>query len=420
MIAYRKGCCGLPVILHCAGTTWPSGILPALLSACIGLIFDRIAHLDKVISDEEVFLDNPYPFQLFAFLVGFVMVFRTNFAYQRWWEALDAVQRMGAKWFDGACMTIAFDAPGDVNSPFLVGGRAPQKPSEPNQTGREHAEFMQEILHLFSLLHALALQHLRCDPDLRNLQVQKILAITDELPSSVKGLAQPTPEISVPTCGLGAHGLVAFSEARIKGKHQLQKLKILGSLRPEELVLLDACTRHSQAPTLARVAMVQGWIMRRLLCRQKHESRGDMGKTSPPILSRLCHVIADGHLGFNQASKVVIVPFPFEYHNIIRLFLWIYAFTVPFVVNSNVFTTPARFTLTFLVVWAYFALCKVGDNLEDPFLPYDDNELPLQSIQQGFNARLLTLRTIPAKPVRSVMGTKESAAVVEGHAADGG
>eukprot|EP00971_Amphidinium_carterae_P115643 2290796-Amphidinium_carterae.1 len=37
-------------------------------------------------------------FQLFAYLLGFVIVFRTQLAYQRYWEAVGALQAMAAKW----------------------------------------------------------------------------------------------------------------------------------------------------------------------------------------------------------------------------------------------------------------------------------------------------------------------------------
>jgi len=357
-------------------------------------VLSQVGYVDAYVSDKAAFIDNPYPFQLFAYMVGFVMVFRTNFAYQRYWEALDALQRMGAKWLDGACMAVAFDAPGDVRSPFLVGDGQPEEPREGKETGRTHVEFYEEIVHLFSLLHALALQHLRCDPDLRNLDVHTNGRLSGAPTSPVKGFAKAFAEDFARQAN---EGLTAFSEVHVRNQHQLQKLRILGTVLPEELVLLDACTRQAHAPTLARVAMVQGWIMRRLLSRQKYESRGDTGKTSPPIVSRLYQVIADGHMGFSQASKVVTVPFPFPYHNMIRIFLWIFALTVPLVINSKVFHDAARFCLNFMAVWAYFSLCEVGDNLEDPFLPYDVNELPLQTIQQGFNARLAALHAVPAQ-----------------------
>merc|ERR1712187_197057 len=126
---------------------------------------------------------------------------------------------------------------------------------------------------------------------------------------------------------------------------------------------------------------------------------GDTKATSPPILSRFYQVVSDGHLGFSQAAKVADTPFPFPYHNLIRIFLWMYAFYVPFVINAKVLESGFRFVINFLAVWSYFALCQVGDNLEDPFLPYDPNELPLQDIQYSFNVRLSSLSFVPKRNV---------------------
>lgn len=136
--------------------------------------------------------------------------------------------------------------------------------------------------------------------------------------------------------------------------------------------------------------------MRRLISRQKHEP-AEMGKTSPPILSRLYQVISDGHLAFSQACKTAETQFPFPYHNLIRVFLCLFLLTVPFVINAKILHIPARFVLNFITVGAYFALCQVGDNLEDPFMPYDPNELPLVAIQHQYNAKLLSLGIVPSQ-----------------------
>mmetsp|Transcript_49524 Transcript_49524/g.105923 ORF Transcript_49524/g.105923 Transcript_49524/m.105923 type:complete len:431 (+) Transcript_49524:57-1349(+) len=394
MIVYKKGYWGFFILLHFAGTSWPAGIVPGLFSAIMGFVLSKVAAIDETVSDKERFLNNPYPFQLFAYLVGFVMVFRTNFAYQRYWLALDAVQRMGAKWFDGACMGVTFDALGDVTRPFLKGRDDPEK-TDDSLAGVSHTEFSYELIHLFSLLHALALQHLRSDTDLKNLSgVKKSVRISELTMLGCEG--------ALTTVGSRGDSFVAtFSESSVRRKLEMRKLQVLGKLVPEELSLLEQDNSGKLLPTVARVAMVQSWIVRRLIARQKHEPRGDSSKTSPPILSRLYQVISDGHLAFSQAAEVVEVPFPFPYHNLIRIFLWLYTLTVPFLINAKVLNAVARFVMNFCAVWAYFALCEVGDNLEDPFFPYDPNELPLEAIQHTFNARLLSTQIVPAQSPRS-------------------
>merc|ERR1719440_2252228 len=101
------------------------------------------------------------------------MVFRTNFAYQRYWEAIGMVQAMAAKWLDGACMGIVFDAGGNAESPLLDGmseehSKQPH-PKTGSKGGPAHSEFAADLVHVCSLLHALALQHFRDDGDLGNI-----------------------------------------------------------------------------------------------------------------------------------------------------------------------------------------------------------------------------------------------------------
>jgi len=395
MLTYKKGWAGVFLLLRIAGTSWPHGIIPGLLSAGLGLGLSLVEDFDNLISNEDAFVKNPYPYQLFAYLVGFVLVFRTNFSYLRYWEGLDAVQRMGAKWLDGACMAIAFDAKGDVWTPFLQPSvqRVPTSAVNPDDVsvecvssggGCEHTAFFAEIVHLFSLMHALALQHLRCDSDLANLQTGLVPRMT---------LLGKMPESSSAKNMLSNLAAKDFSKANCS-----LKLKVLGGLPKGERLVLATNSSGEPVPSLARVAMVESWIMRRLIARQKHEPAGDMCKTAAPILSRMTQVISDGNLGFSQAAKVAETPFPFPYHNIVSLFLWMFAMTAPFVINSKVFNAPARFAINFMAVWAYFALAEVGDNLEDPYMPYDPNDLPLEAIQHSFNARLLSFAVVPRDP----------------------
>jgi len=386
MITYTKSWFGTHLAFRLVGTSWPAGIVPGLFSAALGMILSLIEDVDETVSDKEQWLDHPYPFQVFASMVAFAVVFRTNFAFRRYWEAFDAVQRMGAKWFDGACMAVAFDAPGSSSTSYLNSAYdAPQLRGDP-ANGCLHTEFLSEMVHLFSLLHALALMHLRRDNELDNLQ--EVASSDERAGTSVLASTAPLLEVRRSTW------VRKFSEEHVKTQFRLKRLPVLGRLRPEELSTLKEEV-GCDSPSLVRVTMLESWVFRRLVARQKYEPAGDSGKTSPPILSRLYQVISDGHMGFSQAAKVAETPFPFPYHNLLRIFLWMFSTFVPFVVNAKLFDHGARFIMNFTVVWAHFALCEVGDNLEDPFTPYDANDLPLELVQYNFNARLLSLSTVP-------------------------
>mmetsp|Transcript_58751 Transcript_58751/g.141830 ORF Transcript_58751/g.141830 Transcript_58751/m.141830 type:complete len:166 (-) Transcript_58751:74-571(-) len=163
MLDFRKGYFGLPVALRVSGTAWPYGILPGLISASIGLALSFQAEVNDVISRDEEFLVNHYPFQLFAYIVGFFVVFRTNFTYRRYWTAVEAVQVMSARWLAGACLATAADSPGapDASLPYLAQSamRRPhgEAPEAKGEGGPSHPGFYADVAHLFSLLHALAL-----------------------------------------------------------------------------------------------------------------------------------------------------------------------------------------------------------------------------------------------------------------------
>jgi predicted membrane chloride channel (bestrophin family) len=378
-------------------------VVPGLLATSISIVFSLWENADKEIRVRADFISHPYAFQLFAYLLGFLMVFRTNFAYNRYWEAIGTVQAMGAKWLDGACMGIVFDAGGSNATP-LLDGMLDDPSSKPHRTtspkgGPVHHEFAADIAHLCSLLHALALQHFRGDSDLSN-----IVEATDDCGNRIRGSLTDDREVhQIPRSlsFLKVDGaLASYQHERLLRKFSEQQLRVLGGLNPRERKALETDSDGRPIETDVRVAMVEGWYMRRLLARQKFE-QGESAATSPPILSRLYQVISDGCLWFSHASKIAITPFPFPYHNLISIFLWSYTVMVPFLINGVIMNDIARAVFTFNAVFSYHSLSAVGDNLEDPFFPYDPNELPLQDIQDTINQRLLAFGVTPDRTTGS-------------------
>ena len=57
---------------------------------------------------------HPYPFQTFAYVAGFAIVFRNNYAYQRYLQAREGLQQMGSKFADLTSQAMAFDLVQDV------------------------------------------------------------------------------------------------------------------------------------------------------------------------------------------------------------------------------------------------------------------------------------------------------------------
>eukprot|EP00439_Symbiodinium_sp_Y106_P020492 s5208_g2.t1 len=93
--------------------------------------------------------------------------------------------------------------------------------------------------------------------------------------------------------------------------------------------------------------------------------------------------------------QVAITPFPFPYHNIIAVFLWMYTILCPILINGIIMDVTLRGVFVFVSVFCYHALNHIGDNLEDPYLPYDPNELPLPDLQHSVNMRLWAFGVVP-------------------------
>ena len=55
------------------------------------------------------FLHHPYPHQITSVMIGFMMVFRVQLSYQRYWEGIAMLYNMHTKWHDASIQIVAFD-----------------------------------------------------------------------------------------------------------------------------------------------------------------------------------------------------------------------------------------------------------------------------------------------------------------------
>ena len=82
MIAYRRGM-SLRVLLRMSGSVMPGAAGFALFSGLLTVIFEYAIPKEYL----DSLFDHPYPFQPMAHIVAFALVFRTNVAYNRYWES---------------------------------------------------------------------------------------------------------------------------------------------------------------------------------------------------------------------------------------------------------------------------------------------------------------------------------------------
>lgn len=91
-------------------------------------------------------------YQTLNVILGFLVVFRTQLAYQRYWEGRSTLQRMTAAWSSAFMHSCAFAC----GMPFRAKVKCFAAAAETEETKLrvEHNMFFNDVIHLASLLHA--------------------------------------------------------------------------------------------------------------------------------------------------------------------------------------------------------------------------------------------------------------------------
>ena len=421
MINYRKAWLGLPLMARWIGSALPRALIPALVSTVLCTLLEAFVPTEVLVG----FFDHPYPFQVFASAVAFALVFRTNIAYNRYWEMRTDVQKMSSKWADAAAFVLAFEQSAAVRE--AAGARAHQgaararfvpsgtmAPSaevssgEPPdaQTAEEAAgvgiEGVAEssestsslplcsqalLLHRFSLMHALALQYLRRDNLLHLLVADHAINTEATGLGLTNGAARRAAEgESCIAEGKGERGF-ARGEGLVRTlfADQDDPVRHMRHLEAHPLPVLGGVTL-SEIKALEFYEDRVGFVFSLLLGSLSSRRRAGGLDCEPPVFTRAHHTISDGMLGYQQAKKVEDTPFPFPYAQLTTFMLYAFALLFPLLVASKVGsdteldTDAAGFTivvgtshivaplLAFVTVLSYFGMHEVARELEDPFV----------------------------------------------------
>jgi len=215
---------------------------------------------------------------------------------------------MGSEWFEAASCCFAFC-------------RLSIRSSEETDALRH------TLLRLFSALHAVALQELVCDKQMKHLGFEIIDA---------------------------------------------------AGLDPESLaVLID--TKHKEA-------LVYQWIHQIIV----DSSQRKVMNVPPPIMTRVFQQLAQGMQEFHCAVKIPQVPFPFPYTQTTTALLIIHWLVTPFTMVVWTEWPHGAAIFTFIPVFILCSLNRIASEIGEPF-GADANDIDLTSIQSDFNEKLLLL-----------------------------
>mmetsp|Transcript_2666 Transcript_2666/g.3901 ORF Transcript_2666/g.3901 Transcript_2666/m.3901 type:complete len:597 (+) Transcript_2666:207-1997(+) len=102
MIPYTKGFLGLNLIFRINGSPLYRAAIPGLISVGFYII------LEKYLTAKDDYVDHPYGIGVLVTSVSFLVVFRANYGYQRYWEACGSVHHLMSKWLDAVTHTGVF------------------------------------------------------------------------------------------------------------------------------------------------------------------------------------------------------------------------------------------------------------------------------------------------------------------------
>ena len=336
MIVYRKSWLGLSLMTRWLGSALPRAIIPALFSTFECMLLEGFVP-DAVLTS---FFEHPYPFQVFAYIVAFALVFRTNTAHGRYWEMRTHFAQMTSKWSDAAALSLDFEELSIVERQKMTDedgadarSEAPAAPADKSFSVDARTRQSQALLvHRFSLMHALALQYLRRDNSL-----ERLVGVSGLTPTDVPEAPMETPrrERTESTAILGKpEGLwarifrLAFADQDNPEQHEAyadsQPLAVLGGLDEQEKCVLDFYAD--------RVYLLFSIILGHLGARRR---AGGLA-AEPPVYTRVLQVMSDGMLGFQQARKVEDTPFPFPYAQLLAFMLYAFGLLFPVLAASKV------------------------------------------------------------------------------------
>jgi len=146
------------------GSVFPKALKISVPSSlCTGVLVALIYDFEffPYFKDPEAVMNNNAIWGGFSFFVGFLVVFRTSQAYNRFWEGCTSTHKMGAEWFDCCAALMAF-------CKFSTAGED------------SVLSFQNTLIRLFSMLHAAALGEIE-DCGEQNQNYAKVAAFKMEL-----------------------------------------------------------------------------------------------------------------------------------------------------------------------------------------------------------------------------------------------
>mmetsp|Transcript_54232 Transcript_54232/g.63370 ORF Transcript_54232/g.63370 Transcript_54232/m.63370 type:complete len:350 (+) Transcript_54232:597-1646(+) len=277
--------------------------------------------------------------------------------------------------------------------PRLDGGWDSQMFSREKLKGRVSTPslYLQELCHLSSLLVAVAFSTLRNDIELRESPLGMYIPNNDPSdwpPVDPNNLSRDEKRKFLPRNSLLKNlrywlGLDRTVSNRAK-YYAARPMQVLDGVSDAELVMVRRAKGAS-----AKVTLAWTWLSEFMI---REHLAGSMGDVGAPIVSRCFQFLSDGTIYYNQARKIMFIPFPYPHAQLSAFFIATIVVAVPFMLEQYASDVNKWIGagLTFLTVVCLVGLHEVARELENPFRNMP-NDLPLCTLLAMYNEALITM-----------------------------
>lgn len=395
MIIYQKGSIlGLShdFWTHLQGSALPRASLSSIMSVGLYFLFQWVLTDQKEDRYEEII--HPYAVGFLASVTCFAVIFRSQSAIARYYEAARETHSMQSKLADATSMAVTFSTAAVCGSEDEDGpSKSAPHAEQPRKTGRhatimvkserrrEHEAFCARIIHNVSLFTATAYLLLRYDeePNYRSHEAGLIPPAREPLGHSE---FRPHWNENFPRFFFNTFMFQYATAQNRQNYYASAKFPVIGEITERELELLA----RAVGP-LAKAHLIMHWVTELIT---EYHLQGGFGEVHPPIVSRLYQEISNSMLGFSQAKRIAHIPFPFIYAQLTELLVVLLVVAIPLLMNGFVDNTVIGVIFTFLSCLGFCSLYEATRELEDPFL-FEPNDLNMLTWQGEFNEMLILL-----------------------------
>lgn len=266
------------------GSVLPKACKYAVVPTILTFIVSALDHAGSIDVSSWKIIMNSSAYSSFTWTLSFLLVFRTSQCYARFWSCATGSCTMRAQLYE-ACSTLFA---------FCMMSKRPQS---------QVSDFKYKLVHLFSLLHAVAMASMSGLPD----DIYTVVGI-ENIPEKFIQILQ---------------------------KHD---------------------SKH-------KTEIVYQWINSLVIA----ELESGLLNVPPPILSRVFQEMEKGMIEYNQVLQIMTLPFPFPYSQVCLVMILGHMMCTPIVMSyyTGQFLFAALFT--FLTSAAFFSLEGIAAELENPF-----------------------------------------------------